>query len=166
MPSKGTKLRNGDRYNLLSRDLYKYFCEKTKVEISYIDFKKIIDSSTKLIREKLIKNPQGFKFPESLGICRVSKYKPKSNKRNIDWLNTKLHGTLVYHNNFHSFGYKSRIMWYTKNIAVCKNIDTYKFVPDRLFQRGVAAQMKQSVNYDEINYSDLKNTKLRINKIR
>jgi len=166
MPAKSTGLKNGPRHNIVTPAFHKRFCDETGLDVSYNDFTNVINTSNDVIRRILITNPQGFKFPETLGYGCVTRYKPKIGKRSIDWQKTKEVGQLVYHTNFHSFGYKPRIMWYADTLARCKNLSIYKFVPSRVFSRSVANEMKEGKTYNEYNYEHFKSNTIRLGKIR
>lgn len=165
MPVKNAGLRNGPRFNIVNKELHRRFCDATGIDISYTDFTRIIYTSNSVIRRIFIENTQGFKFPESLGIGCVTRYKPKISSRSIDWQKSKEHGVKVYHTNFHSFGYKPRIMWYADSLARCKYMSIYKFIPDRSLSRGVSIQMKVGKIYNEYGYGHFKAKKIRLGKI-
>lgn len=164
MPARNSGLKNGPRHNIVDKAFYKQFVEATRVKISYEDFVNTINTSNEIIRRIMVNNPQGFKFPESLGYGCVTRYKPKTGTRSIDWQKSKEAGVRVYHTNFHSFGYKPRIMWYADSLARCRNLSIYKFVPDRSLSRGVSSEMKTGKVYNEYNYEHFKAKKIRLGK--
>lgn len=111
-----------------------------------------------------INNPQGFKLPESLGYISVTRYKPKPGERVIDWKNSKALGTRVYHTNLNTFGYMARIGWYADVLAHCRNLNIYKFVPERPFSRGLAKAIKSGKIYNEQSYNTFKSRKIKLRK--
>lgn len=164
MPAPGSTLRNGPRHNIVDRAFYKRFVEMTEVEISYDDFVNVINTSNLAIRRICSTNTQGFKMPESLGYVATTRYKPKIGTRSIDWKKSKDAGVRVYHTNFHSFGYKPKIMWYADTLARCRNLNIYKFVPDRIFSRTVSGLVKAGKIYNEFKYEHFKVKKIRLTK--
>ena len=165
MPIKGSSLKNGDRYNIIDRKFYDDFVKATKGHnISYKEFSTVINLSNELIRRSVLTNNQGFKLPEALGYLAVTRYKAKLGMRMVDWKKSKEAGTRVYHTNFHSFGYKSRIQWYMDSLAKCKFIKVYKFIPERLFQRSLAQEIYKGKLYNELTPGYFRGRKLRANK--
>lgn len=158
---KNQSLRNGERYNFLNISFWRKFKKETGIDIEYRDFISIIDFSNRKIKEKVVNNISGFKLPEQLGYLAISKYKSK--ERKIDYNKSKQLNTKVYFTNFHSKGFDARIMWYINQIASCRNIHEYKFVPDREFTHMKSAQLKAGKNYNSYNYDDFKMKKIRIN---
>lgn len=165
MPAKGSSLRHGNRHNVMGIKLHKRFMEATGISVSYSDFTSVIQESNILIRDIILNNPQGFKVPDMLGNLAVTKYKSKASTRIIDWGKTNKTGVRVYHNNFHTFGYKMRIQWYADTLAKCRNINIYKFIPDRLFARELAKSIFSGKSYNEFSYEYFKTKKIRIGRI-
>lgn len=165
MPAPGSTLRNGPRHNIVDRAFHKRFVELSGIDIPYTDFVNIINTSNLVIRRIAANNTEGFKLPETLGYIATTRYTPKAGKRSIDWQRSKQAGVRVYHANFHSFGYKPKITWYTDTLAKCRNMNIYKFVPDRMFSRTVSALVKAGKTYNEFNYEHFKVKKLRLSKI-
>lgn len=165
MPAKNSTLKNGPRHNMIDQKFHKRFCRETGVDVPYKTFVSIIHTSNELIRNSITTNPQGFKFPESMGYACVTRYKPKVGTRSIDWKKSRELGVKVYHTNMHSFGYKPRIGWYTDRLAQCRNLSIYKFVPERTLFRGVSGEMMKGKIYNEYNYDHFKSKKIRLGKI-
>ncbi len=164
MPAKNASLKNGPRFNVINKELHKQFILTTGINIPLKTFVSIINTSNEVIRRICTNNAQGFKLPETLGYIAVTRYQPKPGSRSIDWKKSRELGVRVYHTNFHSFGYKPKITWYADTLASCKNLNIYKFVPDRHFSRGVSAQVFAGKTYNELNYEHFKVKKIRLSK--
>lgn len=165
MPAKNSGLKNGPRHNIVDPKFHRRFCQETGLKISYSDFTDIIHTSNEVIKQMIIDNPQGFRFPENMGLGCVTRYKPKAGKRSIDWKRSQELGTRVYHTNMHSFGYKPRIGWYAERLSRCRNLNIYKFVPERSLFRGVSHEVMKGKTYNEYNYEHFKVTKIRLGKL-
>jgi hypothetical protein len=83
--------------------------------------------------------------------------------KQIDWKKTKEHNTIVYHTNFHSFGYKARVLWLTDKLSSCKNINVYKLTAERKMVRKLSKNLFDGKVYTEYKYDDFKTRKIRIN---
>lgn len=162
MPAKGTKLQVGKRVNVITPALWKAFVQESKINISYSDFSNIISSSNTKIKTKILDNIMGFKAPEGLGYWTITKFKSK--KRSVDYKQTKEHGQVVYHTNFHSFGYSFRLQWLTAKISDIKHVNIYKFVPERDFSRKKARKIiDEKKVYNEQSYDFYKGRTLKLN---
>lgn len=166
MPIRGT-LKTGPRYNFLNLKFYKQFLKDTGSTLSYKQFVEIIDRSNRKIKDKILNNTEGFKMPEVLGYMAISRYKPKPGTRKIDFGRSQQLGHTVYHTNFHSYGYDARVQWYTYQIAQCKNVEIYKFLPDKEFQSLKSDKLLQGKIYNEFKYEHfkLKKIKIRLNRL-
>jgi hypothetical protein len=163
MPAKGSSLKHGDRTQTLDKSMWKKYVEETGSNISWADFKSIVSTSNELISQRVLHNVQGYKLSESLGYIAVKRYKAKPGKRSVDFKRSKELGTIVYHTNFHSHGYKARITWYTAKVSNCKYINIYKFIPDRAFQRGLGKMMLSGKIYNDNGYEYYKAKKINLN---
>lgn len=163
MPSLGTTLKNGPRYNVVDVKLWKKYVKASGNNISYATFKNVIVKSNDLIRTKVLDNVSGYKMSESLGYIAVKRYKPSPGTKSIDFNKSKIHGVKIYHTNFHSYGYTGRIVWFTAKLSTCKYINLYKFIPDRDFQRGLAKRILAGKIYNEFGYDHFKARKIRVN---
>ena len=96
-------------------DMYSvYLRENDGVELSYFDFKRILDEMCNIILEKLLNASEGFKMPYGLGFIQVGKYRPKnynSESLSVDYKASKEYNKKIYHLNEHSDGYKFRLFW-------------------------------------------------------
>lgn len=166
MPLRGT-LKTGPRHNFLNLRFYNQFIKDTGSNLTYKQFVDIIDSSCRKMKNKIIDNTEGFKMPEVLGYMATSRYKPKPGTRRVDFGKSQQLGFTVYHTNFHSFGYNARIQWYTYQIAQCRNIEIYKFVPDKEFQALKSNRLIEGKVYNEFRYEHfkLKKIKIRLNRL-
>lgn len=166
MPAPGAGLKNGPRHKVLSRELWMKFKETHNSDISYQEFRNIICTTLEDLSEIITENPEGLKLPEGLGYIVVSRYKPAEGRRSIDFKKTKEFGTVVYHTNYHSFGYKPKLLWLTVGLSRCKYVSTYKIVPDRKLWKKVSANMLDGKIYNEHRYDHFraKHIKLKLPK--
>jgi hypothetical protein len=170
MPAKGSSLKNGPRFGLVGKKLWRRFMEETGVEIKYSDFVNIINTSNESIATKVANNISGFKLPAGLGYMAITRYKPKPDKdgkqrRYIDFNGSKKAGCTVYHTNFHSFGYKPRLLWLTDQLSNCKYINIYKMLGCREFTRDVSHKMQAGKIYNEFNYEHFKTRRIRVKNL-
>lgn len=161
MPAKNSKLKVGERYNPLNKDLYRKFVEETGSKITFDTFVKIIRTTNEKIRIAAADEEAGVELPEKMGLLLVTKYKSK--KRPIDWAATNKLGTgvKVPYLNLHSFGYTCHIKWVKIGMVNFKHNIIYKFEPYRLLKRHVAKNFKSGKKYFKWENSDfLSSTKL------
>lgn len=161
MPTKGTTLKTGSRLAIVNPKFYRQFIKETKIDIDYKKFSEIIQLCNEVSALKVLENTSGYKIPENMGYLAVNRYKSK--KRSIDYKKTKEFGTIIYHTNFHSYGYKSRVQWFSSQIVHCKFHQIYKFIPERKMSRELGKRMKSGKVYNEFNYSHFKLKKIRLN---
>lgn len=94
-------------------DMYKTYQNEAE-EVSYLRFKRILDSFNRIVQENLLERSEGFKMPQGLGYIAIVKYKPKSYTQKSlskDYKSSKEEGKTIYHLNEHSNGYKYRLYW-------------------------------------------------------
>lgn len=96
-------------------DMYVPFLnQNVDVELSYVDFKRILDRMCAIILENIFERSEGFKMPYGLGFIQVGKYRPKnydSTSLSVDYKASNDYGKKIYHLNEHSNGYKYRLFW-------------------------------------------------------
>lgn len=163
MPAKGTSLRNGNRYNPINKTTWESFKLDSGIDITYAEWVDIIHAGNAHYSHKIVNNSMGVKFPEYLGYVGTTRYKPKVGRRRIDWGKSNKLGTRVYHTNFHSSGYESRIVWITDADSTCRFLSIYKLVPDRNMSRATAPLIKDGKVYNELNHEHFRMGKIRIN---
>lgn len=155
MPSKGSTLKVGERYNPLNKKFYNKFKKDTGSTIDYPTFIKIITTTNELMREAISEEEVGIQLPENLGHIIVTKYKSK--KIPIDWINSNRLGKIVPLLNLHSFGYIHHIKWFTFGVNFVNN-RIYKFEPYRILKRRVAKNVKGGKKYFKWENSNLWST--------
>lgn len=142
MPAKGSKFRYGNRDYIFNLDFYKKnLVENRKVDLSFTDCKKIIESCNKHISSIIVDEIDGFKLPFGLGYICAGKYKPTNPL--VDWDNTKKSGKKVYHLNLHTFGYAVKLYWF--RVGRIRNThfhEVYKFVSYKTLGKKVSAAFK------------------------
>lgn len=96
-------------------DMYQsYIRENNAVELSYVDFKRILDEMCNVILDSVLNASEGFKMPYGLGFIQVGKYLPKTytpGSLSVDYKASKEYDKKIYHLNDHSNGYKYRLYW-------------------------------------------------------
>lgn len=96
-------------------DMYVPFLKQNiDVELSYSDFKRILDRMCTIILERIFERSEGFKMPYGLGYIQICKYRPKnydSYSLSVDYKASEEYGKKIYHLNEHSNGYKYRLFW-------------------------------------------------------
>lgn len=152
MPAKGSSYQLPDRDQVLSPQLWKAFKEKSKMDISYADFTKIIKESNKKICNTAVEDENGFKLPENLGYLCIIKYKTK--KKAINWADTKKYGKTIYFLNLHSFGFRYHIKWFKTGISRFPFNEVYKFAPLRTMRTDVSKNVKAGKLYHEWTLKD------------
>lgn len=155
MPAPGTTLRYGKRYNPLTKDLYRDFVKTTGQELSFQRFKDIVWTVNGLIGEAVVSEEAGVELPAQLGHLVVTKY--KSNKKPVDWVNSKRLGKIVPLLNLHSFGYVYHIKWFRMGCRF-QNRNLYIFHPFRDMARSVAREVKGGKKYFKWENSDFWST--------
>ena len=144
------------RNNIITKKLYQTFKESNDIDIDFKTFQKIILESNSVIFDVVANEPTGFKLPEGMGYLVVTKY--KSNKKPIDWVNSRRLKKAVYLPNLHSFGYISHIKWCKFSIARFKYNEIYKYESGRELSRKVSANTKAGMDYFNWQNSDFWNT--------
>lgn len=84
------------------------------IEVSYLLYKRILDTMCSVILEHVLERSEGFKMPFGLGFMQIGKYKPKSltsKSLSVDYKASKEFDKKIYHLNEHSDGYKYRVYW-------------------------------------------------------
>lgn len=152
MPAAGSSYTIPDRDQILSTNLWKAYKEKFNSEISFKDFSNIIKESNKKIVQSVIEDEDGFKLPENLGYLCIIKY--KSNKKRINWPDTKKYGKIIYYLNLHSFNYLFHIKWFKTGISRFTYNEVYKFVPLRNMRRDVSKAIKEGRDYHQWTLKD------------
>lgn len=94
-------------------DMYKQY-KKINPEVSYLRFKRVLDTFNNIVKETILNASEGFKMPYGLGYVQIVKYKPKtmsSKSLSVDYKASAEYGKTIYHLNEHSDGYKFRLYW-------------------------------------------------------
>ena len=137
-------------------DMYKPFVdENIDVEVSYSDFKAVLDSCNKFILETLQNSSEGFKMPYGLGYLIIVKYLPKEysgNSLSYDYKTSKQLNKKIYYLNEHSSGYKYRLYW-SKVPKTFSDRYKYQLMFTRENKRNLAKLIFKHKDY--INVNDL-----------
>lgn len=135
--------------------MYKDYNRQYKDEITYRDYKRILEAFNKIVLDSLLESSEGFKMPSGLGYVQIVKYKPKSyNKKSlsIDFKATREYGKNIYHLNEHSNGYKFRLYW-SKTPRTFTDRYMYQLSLVRANKRHLAQLIFN--NHDYINIDDI-----------
>lgn len=156
MPAKNTTYKSGKRNLIVDKEFCDEVREKTGLDISDKEIRKIIITSNDEIRNSIADSDDAFKLPERLGYIAVTRYKSK--KRPIDWTNTfKLKKKIPYIN-LHSFGYIYHIKWFKKSQSNFGLKAVYKLEPSRRLTRQVSRNALNGKIYHEWENSDFWST--------
>ena len=108
------KIRKNKQSYTFADMYWSYLHENNDVDISYFDFKRILDEMSIIIAEKILNASEGFKMPYGLGFIQVGKYLPKAysaKSLSVDYKLSQQYNKKIYHLNEHSNGYKYRLYW-------------------------------------------------------
>ena len=137
-------------------DMYIPFIKSTDgVELSYFDFKRVLDEMCKVIQDEILNASEGFKMPYGLGFVQIGKYRPKtysSKSLSVDYKASSTYNKKIYHLNEHSDGYKYRLFW---SKIPRTFTDRYKY--QLMFVRANKRKLAQLIfnNKDYINIDDI-----------
>lgn len=135
-------------------DMYKPFVnENIDIEVSYSDFKAVLDSCNKFILETLQNSSEGFKMPYGLGYLIIVKYLPKeySDKSlSCDYKTSKQLNKKIYYLNEHSNGYKYRLYW-SKLPKTFSDRYKYQLMFTRENKRNLAKLIFKHKDYINVN---------------
>lgn len=127
---------------------------KLPVDISYFDFKALIEDLGKLMSVEVLDRSRELKMPHGLGTFTIVKYKPKTytwKSLSVDFELTKLYGKQIFHLNDHSNGYKYRMFWAKHDTVAYKNKTKYNFKMCRRNKRYLAQLIKlNKQDYQEL----------------
>lgn len=131
--------------HVLGVKLYKKFKRKfPEHDISYADFKNIVNTYNTKLGEGVMEYRDGVELPESLGYIFIGSCAPMVTRPNIDFKKSAQYGILTTHKNWDS---DSRLMkiFFTNYLVKykVKNKQIWLFSPNREFKR------KASKNYIE-----------------
>lgn len=125
-------------------EMYEYVNDKlkgTKYETTYKEFKAIITTFHDCVRQDVL-NGEVFKFPGRFGYLVITKKKTDLDYKKIDYKKLLTTGDRVTHFNEHTGGYRMRISWIRKRVAL-DNVKYYSFIPERIhFKRALAKILK------------------------
>lgn len=134
--------------------MYKQYVNEGS-DVSYVRFKRILDSFNHLLILNLLESSEPFKMPYGLGFICIVKYKPKTfteKSLSVDYKATKEYGKRIYHLNEHSDGYKYRLYW-SKTPRTFPDRYRYQLSLVRANKRHLAQLIFQK--HDYINIDDL-----------
>lgn len=98
MPSKGSCIKYKGRHNFTSKELWRKYKKESKDNITWKEFKQIVLTSNVEIKNWILKDPSGFKFPGNIGTISVNAFKPTRNRpingQKLQYHNLHTHGTV------------------------------------------------------------------------
>lgn len=154
MPAKGSKLRYGNRDFIFNEQVWKTLVEEKKINLSFSQCKKIVNTCNSNIAEVIMEENDGFKLPLGLGYICAVRFIPK--KPAIDWKATKTNGgNFVYFNNLSTFGYSVAITWF--RVGRVSNIsfnEIFKFKSCKKLSQQISKKFKSGKMYSELTTSD------------
>lgn len=135
-------------------DMYKPFMdENSDIELSYGQFKTVLDSCNKIILEAIQNGSEGFKMPYGLGYIIIVKYLPKEyNNKSLscDYKTSKELNKKIYYLNEHSNGYKYRLYW-SKIPKTFSDRYKYQLMFTRANKRNLAKLIFKHKDYINVN---------------
>lgn len=149
------------------KDMYKYYCEKSKNPVVFSVYKKICEEVNQAVADKMVTENFVFVPPARIGNLSVKKFKRKLREKTtpsgdkilnlpVDWQATRMlwkeHPELkgkkvVYHTNEHTDGYEFKFVWnnITSNM---KNKYFMKFKCMRKLSRRLKDEIKSNPDFD------------------
>lgn len=146
MPSKGTKLKAGNRVTIVNRK----FCNllRNSSVVSSLTDREITDicnNANKEIAQCILNNPLGFSLPMGLGNIAVTKYIPKSGKLINNFNEARKLSKAVPYLNLHTYGYMFRIKLFKPIMShTSSKLYYYTYNADRKLKRSLAALLKET----------------------
>lgn len=138
-----------DPYTL--SDMYENYIkdkeEDSPYDISYQEYRLIIEDYIKMVMNEVLDNASTFKLPFKLGSIRIIKLDSSLGRKrrySIDFGLTQKYGKAIYHLNEHSDGYKYMFKWDKKDSYV-KHGSFYRFIPTRTNKRRLAFNIKNNI---------------------
>lgn len=147
MPAKGSKRKYQNRKVFLKKDLWKKYCEQTGAQISWEDFKLIMQVTLKTIQKNIATNKLGVKIPVG-GYISVTRYKTPTNM--IDKVYLRKTGQLRPLLNLNSFGDQCRIRWWRAGLATFRFNNTYKFEAAKELKNRVRDAINEGMEYESL----------------
>lgn len=123
------------------KQIYKFYCSKTKTPLSYTDFKEVCSMYGKIARRKVIDEGLVIPLPFRLGHIRVRKTQMNYKYMKFDYETFNKTGIKSFHMNDHSDDFKAKIQW-DKSKCIVKGKLPYAFTFTRDWKRSLAAVMK------------------------
>jgi hypothetical protein len=151
MPTKNSKIKHNGRHNIALLQLYKkYIALNKSSNIDRKTFVNVICLSNEKIANYIIKDVNGFKLPEHLGLIIGSKVKKKTLYKNMDFTNSLKYGKDIYYINMHSFGDIYKMKYFNRHEGNrFKNASLYSYTPCRVLSRSFASGCKNGNQYPE-----------------
>jgi hypothetical protein len=134
--------------HVLNAKLYKRFKKKfPEHDISYADFKNIINTYNVKLGEGIIEYRDGVELPESLGYIFIGSCSPMMTRPNIDYKKSAQYGILTTHKNWNSDNRLMKIFFtnYLVKYKV-KNKQIWMFSGNREFKRKASQQYSEDWN--------------------
>lgn len=147
------KIRKNKQSYTFADMYWSYINQENAVEVSYVDFKRILDQMCVLILDCVLNASDGFKMPYGLGFIQVGKYRPKTytnTSLSVDYKTSKEIGKQIYHLNEHSNGYKYRLYW-SKVPRTFPDRYRYQLMFVRQNKRQLAKLIFNNKDYIDIN---------------
>lgn len=134
MPSKDTKLKYSGRSIFLSKELWRKYKKETGDKIEWKEFKQIILASNEEIKNWVLKDPSGFKFPGNIGTLSVNAFKPTKNR--------PINGQKIQYHNLHTHGNVYKIQLFYNVRKDRDRSGCWGFDAERKFKREFASILK------------------------
>lgn len=131
--------------NVMSKELFKKFKDKfPEHNISYLQFKEIVNAYNAELAEAIIEYRDGIELPEGLGHIFIGSCPPLSKRKNVDYFKSKQYGVKTYHKNWDSDSRVMKIFFSNYHVKYkLKNKEIWAFAYTRDYKR------KASKNFAE-----------------
>lgn len=118
--------------------------------ITYKQWKSVLKQCFLEIRETVLNNELGFKYPRSIGYSAVNKFKTLPGFKSIDFKNSNIYDKEIPNTNFHSFGHAYKIQFFRN--PRFSPMECYKVKAHRTLNRELAQYIKsKNKDYLQLN---------------
>lgn len=142
MPTKGTRFKYYQRYNLVNHDLWRKYKKETKDKIPYTVFLKYVTKIMSELQQWTFREPIGFRLPEKTGYMAINKFKARPEYKSVNYITSIALKKPVYNQNLHTNGYMMNIKWFKTDRSLFDRIYFYYFDACRNYKRGLAKFIK------------------------
>lgn len=129
------------RHKIITKELYNRWLKTTSHKISFDEFKRIWKLVALEIQLSAIEETDGIVLPHGIGEIYLGYTKVKD--RPIDYNLSRQYNTIIYHDNFHSYGKLGKIIYSPCGKYQLRNCDLWSFTPITPFRTRAKAAFKE-----------------------